>query len=244
MELLPSLIHKLKEQFEQNVPAHQMLVTVRMIESELNGLSIPASSNGNRSSGKVSVVMPTGFRSVVTQEITEQHVKFAPQVPILQEEEKPLERNGSHYPLNGNGSTVNGNGRKAEVTGWLFDPIQEIPTLAQQSSKELNDVIGSNAASLNDQLRQEKTEIGHVLKETPIKDLKKGIGVNDRFVFLSELFRGDEAMYERSLKTINSFRILPEAEYWINRELKIKLGWDDNHHVTQQFYQLVRRRFS
>jgi len=72
----------------------------------------------------------------------------------------------------------------------------------------------------------------------------KGIGVNDRFVFLNELFRGDEAMYERSLKTINSFRILPEAEYWINRELKIKLGWDDNLHTTQQFYQLVRRRFS
>src|SRR5689334_17918680 len=242
MERLPSLIHKLKEQFEQNVPAHQMLVTVRMIESELNAASTSTASNGNRPSGKVSVVMPTGFRSVVTEEITEQHVKYAPQVATVEEEEKPVERNGSHHPHH-NGNS-NGNGRKQESTGWLFDPIQEIPTLAQQSSRELNDVIGSNGVSLNDQLRQEKTEIGHMLKETPIKDLKKGIGVNDRFVFLSELFRGDEAMYERSLKTINGFRILPEAEYWINRELKIKLGWDDNHHVTQQFYQLVRRRFS
>jgi len=240
MELLPSLIHKLKEQFEQNVPAHQMLVTVRMIESELNACSTPVSSNGNRASGKVSVVMPTGFRTVVTQEITEQHVKYAPQVATVEVEEKPVERNGSHYPHH-NG---NGNG-KQETSGWLFDPIQEIPTLAQQqSSRELNDVIGSNGASLNDQLREEKKEVGHLLKETPLKDLKKGIGVNDRFVYLSELFRGDEAMYERSLKTINGFRILPEAEYWINRELKIKLGWDDNHHVTQQFYQLVRRRFS
>jgi hypothetical protein len=97
---------------------------------------------------------------------------------------------------------------------------------------------------LNDQLREEKTELGHLLKETPIRDLKKGIGVNDRFVFLNELFRGDEAMYERSLKTINGFRILPEAEYWINRELKIKLGWDDNLPATQHFYHLVRRRFS
>jgi hypothetical protein len=131
------------------------------------------------------------------------------------------------------------------ILRWLFDPIQEIPTFVhQQSGREINDVIGSNGNSLNDQLREEKTELGHVLKETPIRDLKKGIGVNDRFVFLSELFRGDEAMYERSLKTINSFRILPEAEYWINRELKIKLGWDDNLHTTQQFYQLVRRRFS
>ena len=165
-------------------------------------------------------------------------MKYAPQVEtVVEVEEKSVERNGKHHPHH--------TGKKQENTGWLFDPIQEIPTLAhQQSTRELNDVIGSNGTSLNDQLREEKKEVGHLLKETPIKDLKKGIGVNDRFVFLSDLFRGDEAMYERSLKTINGFRILPEAEYWINRELKIKLGWDDNHHVTQQFYQLVRRRFS
>jgi hypothetical protein len=237
MELLPSLIHKLKEQFEQNVPAHQMLVTVRMIETELSGVT-SSPSNTPRSSGKVSVVMPAGIRSVVVQEIAEQHMKYAPPVEaVVETMEKPVERNGTPHPHNNN--------RKQENSGWLFDPIQEIPTLAhQQSSRELNDVIGSNGTSLNDQLREEKKELGHFLKETPIKDLKKGIGVNDRFVYLSELFRGDEAMYERSLKTINGFRILPEAEYWINRELKIKLGWDDNHHVTQQFYQLVRRRFS
>jgi len=240
MELLPSLIHKLKEQFEQNVPAHQMLVTLRMIESELSGApsSTASLSSTPRSSGKVSVVMPAGIRSVVVQEIAEQHMKYAPQVETVVElEDKPVERNGKHHPHH--------TSKKQENTGWLFDPIQEIPTLAhQQSTRELNDVIGSNGTSLNDQLREEKKEVGHLLKETPIKDLKKGIGVNDRFVFLSDLFRGDEAMYERSLKTINGFRILPEAEYWINRELKIKLGWDDNHHVTQQFYQLVRRRFS
>jgi len=239
MELLPSLIHKLKEQFEQNVPAHQMLVTLRMIESELSGApsSTASFSSTPRSSGKVSVVMPAGIRSVVAQEIAEQHMKYAPPVEaVVETMEKPLERNGTHHPHHNN--------KKPENSGWLFDPIQEIPTLAHQQSRELNDVIGSNGASLNDQLREEKKEVGHFLKETPLKDLKKGIGVNDRFVYLSELFRGDEAMYERSLKTINGFRILPEAEYWINRELKIKLGWDDNHHVTQQFYQLVRRRFS
>jgi hypothetical protein len=63
-------------------------------------------------------------------------------------------------------------------------------------------------------------------------------------VFISELFRGDEAMYERSIKTINGFRILPEAEYWMQRELKVKLGWDENREATRHFYQLVKRRFS
>jgi len=84
----------------------------------------------------------------------------------------------------------------------------------------------------------------HTLKDAPIKDLRKGIGINDRFTFVNELFRGDDAMYERSIKTINGFHILSEAEYWINRELKFKLGWNDSKEVVQHFYQLVRRRFS
>ncbi|MCR6719042.1 MAG: hypothetical protein NVV59_01870 [Chitinophagaceae bacterium] len=82
------------------------------------------------------------------------------------------------------------------------------------------------------------------MKETPIKDLRKAIGINDRFLYINELFRGDEAMYERSIKTINGFNIYAEAEYWIIRELKTKLGWNLDHPAVLQFDQLVKRRFS
>jgi hypothetical protein len=51
-------------------------------------------------------------------------------------------------------------------------------------------------------------------------------------------------MYERSIKTINSFTIWPEAEYWIKRELKIKIGWSEDNRIVQQFDQLIRRRFA
>ena len=126
------------------------------------------------------------------------------------------------------------------------DPLVEIPTLSHQSDiREINDLIGSSNTSINDKLRQvNPAELGSTLKGSPVKELRKAIGVNDRFVFINELFRGDEPMYERSIKTINNFRILPEAEYWMERELKIKLGWDDSREIVQHFYQLVRRRFS
>lgn len=127
-----------------------------------------------------------------------------------------------------------------------FDVVEETPTLTQRQSqkKEVHEYIGEKKASLNDKLKQEQTELLNVLKDAPIKDLRKGIGVNDKFLFINELFRGDEAMYERSIKTINSFHILAEAEYWINRELKVKIGWNDNNETVQYFYQLVRRRFA
>ncbi len=123
---------------------------------------------------------------------------------------------------------------------------EEIPTLSPQRAKEkeLHEVLAETKGSLNDSLKAERKELGNAFKEAPIKDLRKGIGVNDKFVFISELFRGDDIMYERSIKTINEFRILPEAEYWINRELKVKLGWNDAKDTVQHFYAIVRRRFS
>ena len=125
------------------------------------------------------------------------------------------------------------------------DPLADIPTFAhQQAPRELNDVIGTNGSSLNDKLKGNVMELAAALNDTPVRDLKKAIGVNDRYVFISQLFRGDEVMYERSIKTINGFRILPEAEYWMERELKVKLGWDENREATRHFYQLVKRRFS
>ena len=124
--------------------------------------------------------------------------------------------------------------------------MAETPTLIQHQpkQKEVHESITENKGSLNDKLKQDKVELAHVLKDAPIKDLRKAIGVNDKFVFINDLFRGDEDMYERSIRTINSFHILPEAEYWMNRELKVILGWNDNNTTVQHFYQLVRRRFS
>jgi hypothetical protein len=125
-----------------------------------------------------------------------------------------------------------------------FNPLEDVPTLAQQSPNREVHELHMPGESLNDKLKTEEKELAFKLTDAPIKDLRKGIGINDRFLFISELFRGDEAMYERSIKTINAFHILPEAEYWINRELKVKIGWDDSIDTVQHFYQLVRRRFS
>jgi len=134
----------------------------------------------------------------------------------------------------------------------LFESIdEEAPTLRQHqpvapppTAKEINQSIAKESVSLNDTLKESKTELSQTLTDIPVKDLKKAIGVNDRFLYINELFRGDEAMYERSIKTINSFSIWPEAEYWIRRELKTKLGWSDSQEVVKQFDQLVKRRFS
>jgi len=132
----------------------------------------------------------------------------------------------------------------------LFDPLEEIPTLLHQRIEEhqtnpfeTHDHVVSHL-SINDKLKQENQVVSEQINSEPIKDLKKAISINERFLFISELFNGDEAMYDRSIKTINAFSIYPEAEYWIRRELKIKFAWDEKSNTVKQFNQLVKRRFS
>jgi hypothetical protein len=125
-----------------------------------------------------------------------------------------------------------------------FDVMEEVPTLYMHRGVELNEQLLAEVPSLNDQLKSPSVDRLDTLREGPITDLRKAIGVNERFQFVRELFRNDEAMYERSIKTINQFQIFPEADFWINRELKTKLGWPIDHPLVRQFDQLVRRRFS
>jgi hypothetical protein len=227
MERIEILISKLTEQLKQKATAEQMLFTVQLLQNEL----MARQQKKTLSSSKVSVVMPS-----VPNVDYSQYEKFAPKpsekpAPEVQEvKEKILVDKESVSIVQQNGQL-----------DMVFDPLVEIPTLSHQIKNKQGELLQE---SLNDKLKQGKTELVEVLKEAPIKDLRKAIGINDRFLFINELFRGDEVMYERSIKTINSFNIYPEAEYWISRELKIKLGWDNELPVVTQFDQLVRRRFS
>lgn len=232
-----------------------MLQTVRLLEAELSTLSTQAAAV--KTSAKVAVMMPSSMK-IYTGQAAMQELKTAAAGAATAAVAAPAVVN---VPAAGSGAPASippapevrlapdpGNpprSAKDERGFWPYDPLAEIPTLAhQQKPRELNDVIGTNGSSLNDRLKSNVLELKSALNDTPVRDLKKAIGVNDRFVFISQLFRGDEVMYERSLKTINSFRILPEAEYWMERELKVKLGWDETRDATKQFYQLVKRRFS
>ena len=244
MERIHVLIAKLKEQAERQADPSQILVTTQLLQNELMNLL-----HGKKTLGtsKVSVVMPSSYRMDNTE-----YAAYAPK-PVIEPvaEETPIIV-ATHYaePIEpdtiketvlvdkGSVSIVQQNGQ----LDMVFDPMKEIPTLSHQFKGK--DQRFPEPESLNDKLRQGKTELVEVLKETPVKDLRKAIGINDRFVFINDLFRGDEAMYERSIKTINSFNIFPEAEYWISRELKVKLGWHAEHPSVLQFDQLVKRRFS
>jgi DNA polymerase III gamma/tau subunit len=254
MERVSILIQKLQEQHARQADPQQMLITVQMLQKELAGISNGhVKSLGTR---KVAVTMPHSVQGNMFETTAEQKPAPAippvpePPAPVIAEKpavaEKPAQ---SAQPLAAEKPVT----ASVSASTTAFDPLVEVPTLTHQPqadtttqpAKEINDTIAAPTESLNDKLKQDKkTELSEVLTDAPVKDLRKAIGINDRFLFINELFRGDEVMYERSIKTINGFRILAEAEYWMERELKVKLGWSDKSETVQVFMQLVKRRFA
>ncbi|MCW3467925.1 hypothetical protein [Chitinophaga nivalis] len=139
---------------------------------------------------------------------------------------------------------------KPAKAATLFDQIDTAPATNGHSTatngirKDLNELVGNKVTSLNDRLRMQQVEVAQKLGDLPVMDLRQGIGINDKYQFIQELFHGDKDLYERSIKTLNECASLQEADYWLQREIKIIQGWEDDHHLVQQFYALLRKRFS
>jgi hypothetical protein len=274
MERIVSLVEQLQKALQRNADTTQLLVLTNMLQAELeHTLQLTQQTAGTnrvavvlpaaRAAAVSDAVKAEPFTSpkLVPPAIVKMEEMPAEKiVEVLQIDEEEIEAELEEIRQKADFAKKIEAQQHHQKTVLLFDEEPEIPTLAHQLShaepkqttapsavagKELNEIMNGKQLSLNDQLGSGHTEIVQKLSEsTSIRDLKKAIGINDRFVFINELFRGDEVMYERSIKTINNFSIYPEAQYWIERELKIKLGWDNNRSSVQEFYALVKRRFS
>jgi len=265
MERPEVLMLKLLEQYRKKENTETLMQTLQQIQHELSlsGFSAPASKERN----KVSVVLPYRHKPVASDDKSAENGEKTVQLLHIDESEveKELEMIRKSADLkNEMGMKLRPPvqeqpERKEEQIPALsstiqFDPfdIEDVPTLAthismpqiNQSASEVNDSSREDGKELNETFKEPRKEVAQKLQDVPIKDLRKAIGINDRYLYINELFNGDEAMFERSVKTLNHFTILPEAEFWMQRELRIKLGWKEDNFLVQQFVQLVRRRFS
>ena len=218
MERVHTLINKLQEQFNKKENSSLLLATAQLLVNELN------QENSIQQIGKVSVLMPSNYIEINQTTIDE-----------------PANNLQKSFSEKENRQTFE----------LVFDDLDLVPTLALQDNPddlvkpiEINNLINDDTKSFNDLLKENKIEIALKLTETPIKDLRKAIGINDKYTFINELFKGDENLYENSIKTINNLSVFPEADQWIRRELMITQNWDTKSDTVKYFDQLVRRRFA
>lgn len=99
------------------------------------------------------------------------------------------------------------------------------------------------AASLYDKIAKPTDKsIAATHSRQAISNIKAAIGINDKFIYLKELFKGNVEEYGAALDKLNDFDSYADAEDYF-QELKEKHNWDPDSKPFQGLAELLMRRY-
>jgi len=111
----------------------------------------------------------------------------------------------------------------------LIDSIEEIKRMEQSINQKYT---AGDGPSLAERLNQK-----------PVSNLKSAIGLNQKFQFLSVLFKSDKEAYDMSIDRLNKASSYLEADEYIQNTLKNRYDWEMKSPVVKEFMYLIERRF-
>lgn len=120
----------------------------------------------------------------------------------------------------------------------LIEPMNEAKDIELLLEKEETSSLNESYAS-----SQTPESLGDKLKKTKINDLKEAIALNQKFLFMNELFGGDKSKYDLVLDKINGCETLIEAKAYLSSEIATYSSWDEETEAVQQFNTLIERKF-
>ncbi len=137
------------------------------------------------------------------------------------------------------------------------EPREEIKTEENSAPKTQTETVepvkplvgekfSSEKSSIHERLIQIKEDksIGARLQYKPVKNIKEAIGINEKFLFINELFNGDLKSYNESVEKLNDFPSIHEAFEFLNK-LTYEYQWDGQRSADtiEKFANLVQRRY-
>lgn len=100
--------------------------------------------------------------------------------------------------------------------------------------------------SLHQRLAEQKEDksLSARLQMIPIAHIKEGIGINEKFRFINELFAGNLQQYNEAAERLNNFSNIDEAFEYLNA-LGKNHGWDENNsaETIEKLAGIVMRRY-
>jgi hypothetical protein len=141
-----------------------------------------------------------------------------------------------------------------EAPGPEPDPAFTRPA-AQRSvidlfSEPTAKTVGENYPTENNSLHQQFSKskpdqsVGSRMQQMPISNIRDAIGINDKFLFINELFHGNIQSYNEAINKLNSFEDAQPAFDYID-ELSRNYSWDNkrSEETIKNLKNFVRRRY-
>ncbi|MGI9542288.1 MAG: hypothetical protein ACR2MX_03460 [Cyclobacteriaceae bacterium] len=137
----------------------------------------------------------------------------------------------------------------------IFSTIDEVADLPAESKKEVTESDDREVISINQRFNQEKTSLNQRLKNEPKKtladthrdkklaNLKESLTLNQQFMFVKELFSGDEVVFNQALDHLESCSSYQDATNFLKRSYSFKNQWDLESNVVKNFFEILSRRY-
>ncbi|PLX09211.1 MAG: hypothetical protein C0598_11900 [Marinilabiliales bacterium] len=122
-------------------------------------------------------------------------------------------------------------------------PIPQPSSEAQPKKESAYDLFSPSSNTVSDKFTSDEDKsIAGKLKQNKLDDLREAIGINEKFLFINELFAGDMGRYNKALDEINSMQSKTGSDTYL-MELKIEKQWDTESDAFIKFKELVDRKF-
>ncbi len=111
----------------------------------------------------------------------------------------------------------------------------------------LNEPITEKAPTLNQAISAQlppSLSRADNLELQPVKDLKTAINLNDKMLFVKDLFNGYSMAYSEAIEILNRFNKLEEADQFLKINYITKNNWPAKQATADKFYSLLKRRFA
>ncbi len=77
-----------------------------------------------------------------------------------------------------------------------------------------------------------------------VQDLPSLISLNDKLLFVKELFNGYNLAYSEAVNILNRYTTFEQAEHFLNLNYAVKNNWKEKQATAERFYDLLRKRFA
>jgi hypothetical protein len=78
----------------------------------------------------------------------------------------------------------------------------------------------------------------------PISDIKLAITLNDKLLYVKDLFNGYNLAYSEAIEILNRFSSFEEASRFLKTNYVTKNNWESKPATTEKFYALLKRRYA
>lgn len=89
------------------------------------------------------------------------------------------------------------------------------------------------------------TELSERLSQSPIKDIGSKMGLNERMLYISQLFGGDANDFSDAIHVLNGLDGFEQARGYLEKRFAQKEEWlkKERKHKAKEFLKLVNRRY-